>query len=201
MIIHYHSFSHTRYLIELPCLRFMRFFASLKMTGPLTRLFYRNPRGSPSSPSFGNSSTASGPPGSPSFENSSTASGPPGSPSFQRGSTTKSGGSWKRGGVGVRQSREGVYLHYARPVAKRLAIGRFVDYCHKSPHSPRRPPPSCSPLEVSTVFVPSIFNEAASICAASIFTSVIRGDTYVFFIFLYWPPPSPPIGESLEDLI
>ena len=59
---------------------------------------------------------------------SSTASGPTDSPSFQRGSTTKSGGSWKRGGVGVRRSREGVYLHYARPVAKRLAIGSLIDW-------------------------------------------------------------------------
>ena len=57
-------------------------------------------------------------------------------------------------------------------------------YCHRSPRSPRRPPPSCWPAaEVSTVsFSPPILNEAASICAASIFTSVIRGDTYVFFI-------------------
>ena len=55
----------------------------------------------------------------------------------------------------------------------------FFCYFHKLPHSPRWLPPSWLPgVEVSTFWSSlPIFIEAASICSASTFTSVIRGDT------------------------
>ena len=53
------------------------------------------------------------------------------------------------------------------------------------PHVPRRSPLSWLPLtEVSTVFVPSILIDAASMFSAATLTSIVRGDVYSFFIFI-----------------
>ena len=60
--------------------------------------------------------------------------------------------------------------------------GLFYQF-HKLPHWPRWPLESCPPFDVSTV-VSLNFNDAASMFVASTFTSVARGDTYSFFIYL-----------------